>query len=364
MKILFVLENYYPNIGGVETLFKTLIEQLVRANHECIVVTSQLHPGDPLEESMPGLKVIRIPVANRYLFTLQSLLPVYRHVRSCDLIQTTSYNAALPAFIVASLRRKKIVVTFHEAWGKLWFRLPFIGKVSKIAHYAFEQLLLKLPFDRFVAVSQSTARRLLEEGVSGNRVETIYNGIDYQDFKTPELPPGSDQEFTFTYFGRLGISKGLDLLIKAAVQTQELLPDSKLQLIVPKVPADILDWLKTAIQQNGLTAYVKLRHHLAFADLKTAIAQSDCVVIPSYSEGFCFAAVETVALGTPLISSGQAALPEVVGGKYIEMEALTVEALVAAMHKAYQGEWEEKAPKRFELDTTVQAYMELYRQLI
>ena len=28
MKVLFVLEYYYPNIGGVEKLFKTLAESL------------------------------------------------------------------------------------------------------------------------------------------------------------------------------------------------------------------------------------------------------------------------------------------------------------------------------------------------
>jgi glycosyltransferase involved in cell wall biosynthesis len=30
MKILFVLENYYPHIGGVEVLFKNLTEELVK----------------------------------------------------------------------------------------------------------------------------------------------------------------------------------------------------------------------------------------------------------------------------------------------------------------------------------------------
>lgn len=363
MKILFVLENYYPNIGGVETLFKTLIERLVQADHECTVITAQLHPDDPQEESIPGLTIVRIPVANRYLFTLQALLPVLRYSRTCDLVQTTSYNAALPAFMVAFWRRKKVVVTFHEAWGKLWFQLPFMGKVSKTAHYLFEQLLLRLPFNRFVAVSKSTAQRLLEEGVPARRVATIYNGIDYEDFKKSEQLQKREEKFTFTYFGRLGISKGLDLLLNAALKTRDLLPNSRLQLIVPKVPADLLHWLETNIQQNNLGTYIKLRHHLAFDDLKTAIAQSDCVVIPSYSEGFCFAAVETVALGTPIISSGRAALSEVVGGKYVEMEALTVEALVAAMEKAFWGKWEEKPLKRFELEVTVQAYMELYREL-
>lgn len=362
MKILFVLENYYPNIGGVETLFKTLVEELISAGHSCTVITSRLHSDDPLVEEGKGLKIIRIPVSNRYFFTFQSLLPTLRAARSADLLQTTSYNAALPAFIAAFLARKKVIVTFHEAWGKLWFRLPFLGRLSKLAHYGFEQLLLRLPFDRFVAVSDSTAVRLKEEGVKPARITRIYNGIHYEEFKKPDGLEGTPG-FTFTYFGRLGISKGLDLLIEAAAGVLPKLTDCRLQLIVPKIPEDLLTWLTSSIEQHGLEEYTELRHHLSFDELKRSVATSDCVVIPSYSEGFCFAAVETMALGTPIISSGQAALSEVVGGRYIEMGTLSAEALSRAMVRAYEGDWQEKPTKRFELKNTVKAYQYLYLDL-
>jgi glycosyltransferase involved in cell wall biosynthesis len=363
MRLLFVLENYYPNIGGVETLFKTLVEKLVGAGHECVVITSRLNDTDPPLEAMPGLQIVRIPVSSRYLFTLRALRPIMRYIRKSDLVQTTSYNAGLPAFLVAFLFRKKVVITFHEAWGKLWFQLPFMGKLAKTAHYLFEQLLLRLPFDRFIAVSESTARRLREEGVQPQRIITIHNGIDYRDFRQLVKPQRGDQKFTFSYFGRLGISKGLDLLLEAAVKVQASLPDTRLQLIVPLVPEDILEWLHRTIRENGLEDYTEIRHHLPFPELKAAIAASDCVLIPSYSEGFCFAAVETMALGVPLISSGRGALSEVVGGKYIEMSSQTAEALAEAMEKAYRGAWREKAPRQFHLEETVEAYLKLYEGL-
>lgn len=365
MKVLFVLENYFPNIGGVETLFKALVEQLVVSGYKCTVITSRLRPDDPIREEMPGLTIIRIPVSNRYLFTLMALRPIFKTIRSCDLVQTTSYNAALPAFIGAALFRKRIVVTFHEAWGRLWFRLPYMGKPAKFAHYLFEQLLLRLPFDRFVAVSKSTAERLEAEGVSPKRITTIYNGIDYNEFTIADQEGESrDSPFTFTYFGRLGISKGLDLLLEAAVDLKERIPESRLQLIVPTVPESFLNLVKTTIIEKGLVDYVSIRHHLPFAELKKTIAASDCVVIPSYSEGFCFAAVETVALGRPIVSSGQAALPEVIGGRFVQMEALTSKALVEAMLKAYRGEWEVHPKRRFELENTVRAYLRTYREIL
>ena len=60
---------------------------------------------------------------------------------------------------------KKTVITFHEVWGRLWFKLPFMNRFALFLHYCFEQFLLRLPFNRFIAVSESTASRLLEEGV-------------------------------------------------------------------------------------------------------------------------------------------------------------------------------------------------------
>lgn len=364
MKILFVLENYYPNIGGVETLFKNLVDHLVEAGNECIVITSQLSSDDALFEEKKGLSIVRIRASNRYFFTFKALWPILKRIRPCDFVQTTSYNAALPAFIAAIYYRKKILITFHEAWGKLWFQLPFMGLLAKTVHYLFEQLLLFLPFDRFVAVSEYTAKRLVEEGVSSKRVTTIYNGIDYKEFETEAKHLPEKVGFTFTYFGRLGISKGLDLLLEAATMIKDEWPDIRLQLIIPTVPLTFLNWVKSTIRENNLADFVQIRHNLPFEALKEAIVASDWVVIPSYSEGFCFAAVETMALGVPIVSSHCAALPEVVGGRFVRMEALSAAALANAMRKAFKGEWEEQPMRRFELRDTVQNYLNLYAEMI
>ena len=42
MKILFVLENYIPHIGGVEVVFKNLAEGLVKLGHDVFLITHRL----------------------------------------------------------------------------------------------------------------------------------------------------------------------------------------------------------------------------------------------------------------------------------------------------------------------------------
>jgi len=365
MRLVYVLEYYYPNIGGVETLFKNLIESLAKEGHQITIITSQVNSDSPLKEKQGNIQINRMPFNNRYLFTFLGFFYILPYIRNSQLIHTTSYNAAIPAFFAAKLFRKKVIITFHEVWADLWYKLPYMGKLGKIVHYLFEQLLLKLPFTHFVGVSQSTTNNLLKAGIKKSKTSTIYNGINYNDFQlNPSSPPIKNNKFTYTYFGRMGISKGLDLLMDAILIIKEKHPESQVQLIIPKVPTNFLNKILSYVTNNQLEDYVILKHHLPFETLKKSISTSDCVIIPSYSEGFCFAAVETIALGTPLISSNQTALQEVVSGQFIKMNNLSVEALVAAMDKAKKGEWSKSPIKQFRLSDTIAAYKKLYEHIL
>jgi glycosyltransferase involved in cell wall biosynthesis len=112
-----------------------------------------------------------------------------------------------------------------------------------------------------------------------------------------------------------------------------------------------------------LKEHIILKHNLPFPDLQKELKASHCIVIPSYSEGFCYAAVEAIALGVPLISSDQGALKEVVSGKYIKMRSLSSEALVVALKRAAEGDWEESQRKIFPLNETLEEYFALIGSL-
>lgn len=365
MRLVYVLEYYYPNIGGVETLFKSLIECLAKEGHQITIITSRVTPESPLKEKQGNIQIIRMPFNNRYLFTFLGFFYALPYIKHSQLVHTTSYNAAVPAFFGAVFFGKKVVITFHEVWTDLWYRLPYMSRLSKIVHCLFEQLLLKLPFHHFIGVSESTSNNLIKAGIQKERVSTIYNGINYNDFQvTSTKPISKSNQFTFTYFGRLGISKGLDLLMEAIPTIQHRYPDSKFQLIIPKTPIDFLKRIQTFIKSNRLEHRIQLKHNLSFDELKKDIVASDCVVIPSYSEGFCFAAVEAIALGASIISSNQTALKEVVSGRFIKMDNFSVNSLIAAMDKAIKGEWSKSPIKRFELDTTIEQYKRLYQHIL
>lgn len=358
MKILFVLEHFYPYIGGAEKLFYVLTTSLAKEGYEVVVITTQFDKKLLKEEVHRGVKIVRINCWNRYAFTLFSLPKILRYAQNADLIHTTTYNAALPAVLAGKWKRKPVYVTFHEVWGELWKKLPFTSMMQKYGYYFFEKLLLQLPFNKYIAVSNFTEKKLQEHGIPSHRIQRIYNGLEYDSFNSLQSIP--NETFNYTYFGRLGISKGLDLLIPAAAKFREKYPKSVLKLILPKQPKAFYEKIMDLVAEHELQDYIDFKHNLSREDLYAELLQSSCVVIASYSEGFCFAAAEAVALKVPIVSSHRGALSEVVSGNFVVMESMTVAALVEALEKAYLGDWERQAIRYFPLKETVKNYKNLY----
>ncbi|RME91864.1 MAG: hypothetical protein D6772_17720, partial [Bacteroidetes bacterium] len=127
MKMLFVLEHYHPYLGGAEKLFRQVAEGLAAEGHTVEVITTRHQARLAREEVIAGVRIRRVHCYNRFLFTFFSLPVIWRAAKDTDLIHTTTYNAAFPAWLVGRLRRKSVLITFHEYWGKLWFSLPYLS---------------------------------------------------------------------------------------------------------------------------------------------------------------------------------------------------------------------------------------------
>jgi glycosyltransferase involved in cell wall biosynthesis len=359
MKILFVLEHFYPYVGGSEELFLNLTTSLVNEGYEITVVTTLHDKSLQKYESYKGIDICRVNCHNRFLFTLLSIPTILRKTSFADYIHTTSYNSAIPSVIAGLVFGKKVIITFHEVWGRLWLKMPFTPKWQLIAYWLFEWFILKLPFYKYVAVSKSTRNNLINNGISSSKIELIYNGLDYDSLNSFHFTPPNT--FTCCYFGRLGISKGIDLLLKAFGMLILKHPDAKLKLIIPTYPQKLFNKVMKLINQARVGDNIILLNNLSRSDLLKEASHSSCVIVPSISEGFCFVAAESVAMGMPLISSDKGSLPEVVGGKCIIINKLDVEGVYNALEKAYCEEWTYTAPSKFHLKQSVLSYLKLYQ---
>ncbi|MDA8693131.1 glycosyltransferase family 4 protein, partial [Saprospiraceae bacterium] len=350
MKILFVLENYYPNIGGVETLFKNLTEALVQKDISITVVTNRFDKSLKKKEVINGVNIIRLSMINRYIFTFFAFFPLISIAQKHDIIHTTSYNAGVPAYIAGLLTKTKTVITFHEVWDKLWFKLPYMNKISLTLFYLFEKFLLSLPFNHYIAVSKSTKAALINAGITEEKVTTIYNGIDYSKFinqNNSKIIKARSGKFKFIYFGRLGISKGLDLILESVNLLSKHNDGFKLNLVIPTTPKGFYKKIIGEIERLNIRNHIDIYSHLPIEELHRLILSSDAAIIPSYSEGFGYSAVEAIALGIPVIHSGKGSLSEVVSGHQIQLKEQTGKALMESMQSALVGEWKVTTEKKF-----------------
>jgi len=61
MRMLFIAPSYYPHIGGVEYVVKSVAMRLAKAGHEVTVVAGEPNTDRPYEEVVNGVGVVRWP---------------------------------------------------------------------------------------------------------------------------------------------------------------------------------------------------------------------------------------------------------------------------------------------------------------
>lgn len=373
MRVCFIIEYYPPHIGGGEVLFQNLAEGLVKAGHQCDVVTCLL-PGTEKKEQKDGVNIHRIPVpkfADRYWFTLLSLPVAWQIAKKADIIHTMTYNGAFPAWLVAKLHKRPVVMLAHEVLGRKWFQLGF-HPISAGLCKLFEDLVLCLPYDAYSCNSKNTMNSLVHWGISSQKLFLAYPGIDDTLFRqnTEEREEQireklgiGNSTFVYMYYGRPGMVKGIEYLVKAVPVIQEKVPDSKLLLILSKKPATKYAEILHLIKRLKLTNTIVLEP-VARENLPYYIQASDCVVVPSLNEGFGFTCVEACAMGKPVVATNVGSLPEVIFGKYVLVAPADTHALADGVIRVFKKEYDTRSEKRYFWRETVQKHLQAYNNMM
>ena len=370
MKILFVIENYAPHIGGVETLFKNLAEGLAK-KHEVTIVTHR-PKNAPRYEVMNGVRIHRIEcIQNRYLFTFLAIPKAIIEARKADIIHTTTFNGAFPAWLSGRLAGKKCVITVHEVWIGKWKEYTSMGRLQAGLHNFFEKLIYLLPFARYVAVSNSTRIRLLEIGKTPDKTVTVYNALDYRHFDPRKHNRKEIREeyelqdkFVCLTYGRPGPSKGIEYAIRA-VQLINI-PKVRFMFILSRDRQYGRQLRKNTklIRKLGIENKVIMLEPVSYRMLPKYVRAADCVVVPSLAEGFGYTAAEACALGVPVVATRTTSLPEVVSGKYLLVNTRSSEEIATAVERVYNKKYNKTPLKKFLPERNIRGYLKIYREVL
>ncbi|OGM10688.1 hypothetical protein A2Z22_05270 [Candidatus Woesebacteria bacterium RBG_16_34_12] len=204
------------------------------------------------------------------------------------------YFSLFACKLVCLLKGKKLISTWHEVWGKEYWK-SYLGKLWLFG-FLVERLVVKLP-DKIIAVSDGTANRIKSELGYKGPITVCPNGVDSEVIKNIE--PSSIKS-DIIYVGRLMDFKNVDLLIKSISLVKKHYPDVKC-LIIGDGPEK--EKLQTLTRQLGLsknisfTGFIK-SHNDVYAFMKS----SKVFVLPSTREGFGIVVTEANACGIPVIT--------------------------------------------------------------
>ena len=368
LRLLYVLDNYWPNVGGAERGFKALCEGMVRRGHSVTVLTSRL-AGTPPEETVGGVKIVRVGRNdNRYVFSAMGIAPACRLAAEADIVHSGTFNAAPVASIAGMLTRKPTVLTVFETWIGRWRDFSDFPSWKATLHDVAERAIFAFPFDRYIGISHSTSRRIAEVvPLARDRTSTVYFDFDPAPWREA-IPDRSIRDrltqhdaFLIVGYGRPGTSKGFAYLVDAFHAIRERVPHARMALVLNQTPqyARALEELK-ARAPDGVTFVPSL----PFRDLISLVSSANCVVVPSLTEGFGYTTLEACATGVPVVASDTTSIPEVIGGRYAMVAPRDASAIARAVVDVSQGIANERPLPAFPLTETLEGCETIYRQLL
>lgn len=295
---------------------------MVRRGHSVRVITIKHSKDLVSDELLNGVQIHRIdtPWRTRHLFAFWSLLSVNKYAKEADIIHCAFFVSPFSAIPVSKMKGKPLVVTIHEVWGRNWFQFER-NPIRAMIDYLGEKILLKMPYDAVTCPSIFTLNTLSEFGINEMKVKYIPNGIEFEHFKPRSKDPALLKKLglkgykVYMFYGRPGISKGVEYLVRAAKLIKNKIKKSKLLLILGKEPKRKHEKILRMIDEFKLADHICLLDPLPYDDLPKYISLADLVVVPSLSEGFGYSVAESSAMGKPIVASNAGSLPELVAHK-------------------------------------------------
>ena len=189
--------------------------------------------------------------------------------------------------------------------------------------------------DLVFTVCDGLRDRVIELGGSPERTHTSYQGIDLDTF-TPGNQAEARQSLgldptapLFLWVGRMVAIKRLDVLLAAFQIVREHQPDAQLALVGS---GPLTESLKSQADRLGLTGTLRFVGPVDRAGLPHWYRAADATVLSSDSEGLPNVLRESLACGTPFVSTDAGSIREIAADEYSRVVRCgDVDALQRAM---------------------------------
>jgi len=301
MRILFIAPSYYPHIGGVEYVVKSVAERLAKAGHEVTVAAGEPNADRPYEDVVNGVRVVRWPVwssGNAYHIPrkrneLKKLLKEL--AREVDAVHVHSVHSVFTVYaglvIANSSTSPNIDVSphYHGTGHTFLRRALWIFWRRRVA-----ELLKRASVVH--AVSKREASILASHYPEArSKIVIVPNGVD-EDVLSYRWQ-GQNSSY-MVYAGRVEKYKRLELAVDVAKELNLKL------IIIGKGPYREKLMRHASEVYGGYVEFLEPQPRERYLEL---VSRARYAINPSKHEAFSIFAAEALAMGTPAIISREIA---------------------------------------------------------
>lgn len=220
--------------------------------------------------------------------------------------------------------------------------------------------------EKVICVSNALKDRLIELGIPENKLEVLYNGVDYAIFHSMDRADIRRQlklepdEFLVLYVGNLKKEKGLEELITAFKAVSDVvIMKSRLIIIGSGGYGPSAEQLASSF---NLTDIVEFLGSIPLETIALWMNAASVLCLPSYMEGVPNVVLEALSCGTKVVATRVGGIPELDKGDGMltlvkaRESTLLAEALlsisncsVAGCPSTFISSWQENAQQLYSL---------------
>ena len=222
-------------------------------------------------------------------------------VEDFDIIHAHDWMTFPAAVAVADISQKPLVVHIHST------EFDRSGENINQTVYDIERQGMHVA-NKVIAVSNYTKNIITSRyGVSPNKVEVVYNGVEDNDDINSSIPDSKLGKIVL-FLGRITMQKGPEYFIASAKKVLEKMNNVK---FIMAGDGDMTHRMIDYAAHLGIGHKVFFTRFLRGADVDRAYRMADLFVMPSVSEPFGIAPLEAIRHNVPVLISKQSGVSEI-----------------------------------------------------
>jgi alpha-1,3-mannosyltransferase len=300
MKVVHVVRQYLPSVGGLEEVVRNLAQQQSQGGRytpTVLTLNRVFRTGGtllPAAETLDGVAVQRLSYAGSERYPLCP--QVAGALRGADLVHVHGIEFFFDYLaLLHPLMRTPLLASTHGGF----FHSGFASRLKQIYFRSVTRLSARA-YQKVIATSENDGQ-LFSPVVPKDNLLVIENGVDmgkFADAAAPDLRP------VLIYFGRWSVNKGLLECIDVLAALCRQQPDVPWQLLIAGREYDLdAKALHGYAHAHGIADRIALHPNPGVAELRQLIGMASYFLCLSHHEGFGIAPIEAISAGLiPLLS--------------------------------------------------------------